>query len=262
MKGKTLKLRIYCDTATNWDLWSTSNAAGGVRQILENPVIKQSFLTDSLITVRINSNISTFGATKAALIDDADIILISYGAGFISDNRATVFRDFVYNDKGVVILCYEAQGDAILEKMFDASRVSSSLVHNRCLLLDKSNSIVNGEYTDLTNQYIGLDGSGNRSFEISGSTTGVEEVVTTNGRPFSAKAKGKNFIVIGDGGIFAGGLRAFTSASTEFRPLQVSTDGTPEIRNKNGEYRCGDTYNAHFFLNIIHWAIRQRLEGK
>jgi hypothetical protein len=260
ISGKALNLRIYCDLNTFWDHWNTTNYAGGVKRILDNPVIKESFLVDSLKTACIRGTIASLAATKKVLIDDADIILISYGAGYIDENRAKIFKDFVYKDKGVVILCYEGHGEMILNKMFDSQDILTTRIIERCIRLNRNNTIVDGEYANLTDQYVGLDGAGNTSFEISGSTTGVEELATVNGFPFFAKPKGKNFIVIGDGGIFMGGAKSFTANSIEYRPFQVSVDGIPEIRNKNGQY-TSDTYNAHLFLNIMHWAIKQRLEN-
>jgi hypothetical protein len=261
VKGKALNIRIYCSADGDWDLWSTNNNIGGIRRIFENASIRESFLAEDINVVRIPTNIQRLSANKNTLIDDADIIIIAYGSGNIDDARASVFRDFVYDDKGVVILCYESQGSSIINRMFNSMSVSLQNLNGRYYRLNEKNSIINGEYADLTNQYVGLDGGGNELFIINDSPAGVEELMTINGLPFIAKPKDKNFIVIGDGGFFMGGTRTFTAGSKTYRPLQVSAGGQPEIRNKNGEYDV-DTYNAHFFLNIMHWAIRQRLEGK
>jgi hypothetical protein len=75
------------------------------------------------------------------------------------------------------------------------------------------------------------------------------------GNPFAIKHKQKHYFVFGDGGPFCGGKSNFTAGIADYRPLQVSDEGIPEVRS-SGIYTDG--YNAHLFANIIMWAIKYR----
>ncbi|MDR0864523.1 MAG: hypothetical protein LBO74_06275 [Candidatus Symbiothrix sp.] len=191
-----------------------------------------------------------------------DIIIISYNF-HINSTLKDLLINFV-NSGGVLIQCIE--DDAFdkepvkqLHANFFGAAFSGSKTSYDMFTLRGGNPYVDGIYRNLTGKQIGRDGDYNVVLNLPPMVAAVTDTLAVDAlnRPIAIKHKQKPYFVFGDAGVFCGGKFDFTSGSKEYRPLQVSTDGTPEVRTNDKIYK--NAYNAHFFTNIIMWAINYRM---
>jgi hypothetical protein len=185
-----------------------------------------------------------------------DIVIFSYDT---YPEKATEI-DVVYNfitAGGVVILCSDVANRGktdLLKKFFPNSTFSTTATTKdgeRFQFPTNNNSqIINGKYANLSGKYLGLDGGYNVKFNIPSDIRSQIEVIAgdAGGTPMF-RLLNNRLIICGDGGPFVG--KTNSSSSTQYPLRNNLSSGT--------SWSGGDIHNAHLFVNIMMWAITERL---
>ncbi|MDR0865353.1 MAG: hypothetical protein LBO74_10555 [Candidatus Symbiothrix sp.] len=261
--GKAINILIYGkDNNEGWDIIG-NNKDRGVSLILQNSKLfglnknPYSYCPVEEINVTRSSN-----SAVVRSYDSFDIILISYDFRIPGSAMRDSLINFV-NRGGVLIHCIESGSFtkdpvAQLHTALFGESFNSIDVKDNMFTLRGNNPYVNGIYRNLTGKRIGRDGGDNVVFNLSDKVKAKVDILAVDAlnRPMAIKHKQKPYFVFGDAGIFCGGRFDFVLGSKEYRPLQVTNDGIPQIRSNKETY--DDVYNAHFFTNIIMWAINYR----
>ena len=257
--GTTINVKVHCNNG-DWNL-ITGNERGGVELILKNKAIFGLGNSTSTTICPVEAiNITSSNSATTTSFSGIDIVILSYDIN-PSSSMQTALINFV-KAGGVLIHCINqgqaANGLAIINGLI-GSGISLTEIGTQIATLNAGSAIVEGEYHNLKDKKIGYDGGGNQYFTIPSSLTSQVEILGkfSSGNITAFKSKTYRYVVFGDGGPFCGGTSAWTSGIDDFRPLQVKSDGTPEIRRKTSTYNV-DTYNAHLFVNTMIWAIRER----
>jgi hypothetical protein len=262
--SRAINVAIFSDTGGGtWDLGSPGR---GVRSILESSVLFGLNGGNNNPLCPVSAiNIDHRNAIPSSYsYSGMDIVIISYSVLPTDDQNINKLVDFI-NSGGVVIQCVEGMADdrvRLLNAVFGSGVLTraggESSSDNTHIILSSGNPLTNGVY-DLTAKRIGYDGGYNLGFEIS-DPNNVAEVIgkrSSDDRATIVRHKTKPYIILGDGGIFAGST---AQGASSYQPLQVSADGLPVVRTA-GVYANipGGAYNAHWFVNMIIWAINYRL---
>ncbi|MCL1933386.1 MAG: hypothetical protein FWF53_06225 [Candidatus Azobacteroides sp.] len=260
VRGRAIKVKVLCDGNNDWNLLNTDGNRGGVRRLLDN---KALFGPNSkYCPVEKITSTQLSGGVFNPNTDTTDIVIISYN--YILDEATTEYLTEFINKGGAVIHCYENndEGSQInLVRRILGSGIIRTNVNNNLVRLTgiAGDSIVhNGGYlSDLSNKDFGCDGGGNSYFTgVNPATTDILATTITRSHPAILKSKTQTYLLLGDGAPFMGGLKAFVDGDDDFRPLMVTADGFPALKNF-GYHKY--VYNAHFFVNTMIWAINRRL---
>jgi hypothetical protein len=253
--GRTIKVAIWGNISGDWDIGSTSKGARlmlGCSQLFGLGQNKNPIYPVESISV-------THAAGFPALID-VDIVIISYAANPSSGSHVSDLADFI-NKGGVVIHCLENIDDLSLpNQIFSPSTISrgaQSGVGATVAILQSGNPLVNGEYMDISKKEIGYDGGLNLSFTLNDLTfADIVAIRDSDNKPTIIKHKTKPYVMLGDGGIFAGDTTPYTNKN--HRPLLVDSQGVPVVRTGYDPGGKHNVYNAHLLANILIWAIKER----
>jgi hypothetical protein len=264
--GRPINILIYgSDNDGGYDLVG-KNKDHGVSLILKNSSLfglKKS--PYSYCPVEGINVLRSSSPTVVNRLDNFDIILISYNFRIPGPILKDSLISFV-NRGGVLIHCIE-RGDfdktpiaQLHEALFGASFTSKE-VKDDMFTLQGNNPYVDGIYRNLTGKYIGRDGGDNSVFILPTKVREQADILAVDAfnQPIAIKHKTKPYFVFGDAGTFCGGALDFVVGYQQDRPVQVSNDGIPQVRTSTDTYTGEGVYNAHFFTNIIMWAINYRL---
>jgi len=269
IKGKVINVAIFSTDDGGWNLFGKDR---GVELLLNNELLfgpKSKFCTVEKIELDKRNDKNSETDFK-----DIDIVLLTYKTN-PDNNMIAELAKFV-DRGGILIHCFEGDSNA------HSKLVNAIFQHEKVVRIDKDlgvgfldlvtdsdtnpiDSIVrNGGYTDLSNKLLALDGGGNSSFYIPNTLrTDIDILAKNNGEAVIFKSKSKGYLVIGDGGIFNGGLKGYVSGDNDFRPLQV-TEGyrnLPMVRDRSDVY-IYDSHNASFFVNAMIWAVNRKLANE
>ena len=263
--GRTIKVQIFATTENKavgtYDLYYH-----GVGQMLRNTKL---FGPDPSAYCQVDSinveSSSTFPANNGSRFsNNFDILIVAYNSSPTSA-QLTVLNNFL-NDGGVVFYCEGDKSSSptraieLLNMRYPGFTKTAITAVGTTYPLENGNPIVNGEYTDLTGKRIGLDDKGNRYFTIPSAYSSKIQVIARDNQshPIIFRSLDVRLIMVGDAGFLAGGDAACTDAYTSTFPLKVSNTAMPVPKTK-GTYSLG-AYNAHFFVNAMIWAIKERLK--
>jgi hypothetical protein len=253
--GRAVNVAIWCDQGNEWDIGSTGST-GGVRKILQSDMLFGLGTYNSFLCPVSAINITSDNSFPS--LKDMDIVIISYSAVPTGQN-ATYLANFV-NAGGVVIQCLEGINSRELpEKIFGTTintGTSNATTSKFSIVLEPGNPFTNGAYMNITGKNLGYDGISNITFTNVENLTNTEVIGrrSSDQEPVIIRHKTKPYILFGDGGPFAGEVNNTGSGS---HPLNISTGGLPVVRTGTN-YTYG-AYNAHFFVNMMIWAINYRL---
>jgi hypothetical protein len=257
VSGEAINLLIYGHTNdSKWDLIG-DNQDHGVALILQNSTffgLGQN--TNSYCPVeQINVTHSNTASSPKSLVG-YDIIIMSYPftiPGPILEDSLFSFVD----RGGVLINClehgkYTDTPIRDLHKRLFGDAFTTTKTTSDMFTLRGGNPYVNG-FWNLDGKQIGRDGDGNGTFNLSTVAAAQADILAVDdyGLPVAIKHKTLPYFVIADGGTFSGGKKGFNNDS-DFSPFLVSNNGMPQTRTT--KVYTG-TYNAHFFTNIMLWAI-------
>jgi hypothetical protein len=245
------------DNNDNWDLIG-ANQDRGVGLILQNAALfgfgRNAYSYSSVSAINISRS------SKANFIPDfknLDIVIISYD---INPQAALVDSLIRFaNRGGVVIHCFGSEDVNRMLKGIFGKEIVKLTKDAKAFTITGNNSLSDLVY-DLQQKQLASDGGDNVVFQLPSEITPDVEVIAVGdlNRPFIIKHRKKPYVAIGDAGFFSGGKYELLKSQNDFHPLQVSWNGMPEVRQKTPGY-TQDTYNAHFFVNLITWAINYRL---
>jgi hypothetical protein len=258
--GRAINVLIYGqDNNGKWDLIG-KNQDHGVSLILQNSTffgLDRNFNSYCPVE-QINVTQSNTASSPKALFG-YDIIIISYPFNIPGPILRDSLIDFVRKE-GVLIAClddsdFSKATNELNQTLFGGS-ISTTSTKTNMFALQGGNPYVNG-YWNLSGKKIGRDGDGNVSLNLSTTAAVNTEIlaVDNDSYPVVIKHKTLPYFLFGDGGTFCGGKKGFNN-DNDYSPLLVSGNGMPLTRTSK-DYK--DTYNAHFFTNIIMWAINHRL---
>jgi len=268
VKGRTINVTIMNEIGGDWDLSLTSNSRGGVKRLLENTAL---FGPDSKYCPVEGIVVTSTNSTTPSLTN-VDILIISYN---IIPNAAAV-TTFINNGGAVIHGCHTNSANhleiinSILGPGITRSDLTGAPNQYRVLLTGiAQDSIVNnggyiselengGYISDLRGKNFGYDGGDNSYFNnVPLANADILATTLTGSYPTILKSKTKTYLVFGDGAPFMGGLKAFTDGSDTFRPLMITADHFPAVKNYGANHQ--NVYNAHLFVNAMIWAINRRL---
>jgi hypothetical protein len=267
--GRSIKVQIFATTDNkagskeSYDLYYH-----GVGQMLGNPKL---FGPDPSAYCQVD-NISvassnTFPANNGTRFSNSfDILIIGYNCSPTS-TQLNVLNTFL-NEGGVIFYC-EGQLSSnpsmvveLLNRRYNTSGFSAALIGTTggTFPLQTGNPIVNGGYTDLTGKRIGFDNGGDRYFTIPSEQSSNIQVLARDSKnnPIIFRTLNARLIVVGDAGFLAGGDASCVDSFTSTYPLKTNNVAMPVPKTK-GTYSLG-AYNAHFFVNAMIWAIKERLK--
>jgi hypothetical protein len=261
--GRSVKVALWSESGSVWDL---NSQADGVKRILESSKLFGLGVDSAPLcpVAAINTTFSTPNAFPASLPNDLDIAILSYDSN-PDGAMATTLAKFV-QDGGVVIQCTEggrsmALPDLIFGKGVVTKYSQESGSNDPAITLLPGNPLVNGAYMNIEKEEMGYDGGSNLGFNTN-DPNGVVEVVglrKLDDKPTVIKHKTWAYVLCGDGGLFAG---TTNPTAAERHPLQVSSEGLPVARTTGRYASLNGAYNAHFFVNMMIWAINYRLAIK
>ena len=199
----------------------------------------------------------------AAALSLYDIVIVSHN---IKPDSDVARRDLIAFAKagGVVIFCTDDDYSTVvslLNAYFNVSGFTSTDNGGNWggtyPISTNNGPIVKGGYANLTGKRLGMDGGWNFYITVPQAQKSKIEVIATNGnadRPIMLRILDAPIIVCGDGGPFTG---KNNTDSDEF-PMFVSSNNLPDVKT-SGTYSQG-AYNAHLLVNMMIWAVNQRLQ--
>jgi len=261
VKGRTIKVAVMCNNpGDDWNLVQEGDYRGGAGKLLRN---KALFGPDSKYCPIENIEVTQSYAQPSLV--GIDILIISYSS-YPTDIAA--INTFI-NNGGAVIHCFQP-GDQHRELMRsvlgsnsitreDLNTIPNQSQYSVVLTGVAQDSIVNngGYISDLSGKNFGYDGGDNSYFNnVPPANVDILATDITGTRPSILKSKTKTYLLLGDGAPFSGGFKNWAEGIVDFRPLMVTADYFPAIKNY-GFHK--NVYNAHLFINAMIWAINRRL---
>jgi hypothetical protein len=252
--GRDIKIAVWGDVSGgNWDIGAPGK---GVKLMFESAALFGLGKNDSPFYPVSGINFTRENSIPNSF-SDLDILIISYNA-IPAGIQVDAIVQFI-NNGGVVIHCME--GGYTMEvpsRIFGAGVITKGAetgVGISQVNLLPGSPLTNGVYMDIVGRKVGYDGGYNLGFNVQ-DTSEVEIVGIRESDKLASiiRHKTKPYIMLGDGGIFAGSA---TSPPTNNNPLLVTIDGLPLVRTDI--YYPHGAYNAHLFVNMMIWAIKYRL---
>ena len=209
----------------------------------------------------VEGNLPTLTTTKY------DIVILSYNAYPRSNQIANVVS--FLNAGGVFILCSddaERGKPGLLNTVVGSGFSCNNNAGDNGVVYpfatNNNSPILNGLYENLTGKKMGLDGGTNRFISIPSNRMNKVEVIASKqgnlNEALMLRVLNVPLIVCSDGGVFTGrSISDNTDSYTNEHPVILSNN-LPAPKSMNG----GTVHNAHLFVNIMMWAVNERLRVK
>jgi hypothetical protein len=249
IQGRTINVHLVSDGGSR-DIKSGSH----LTTLLNNPTL---FGPQSAYCAVDMINITSGTSFPSALTTaNYDIVIFSHNEYPDNSSRIASVTNFLAAG-GVVILCSDEENRGKLDLLGAGFTTSSANGGGSVYPFTTNNNspIVNGKYTNLSGKYMGVDGGYNRYINIPANQMSNIEVIATAGaanQAFMLRTLNRSLFICGDGGPFTGKTN-LDNDNTQF-PMKTN-NGLPAEKTMSK----GTAHNAHLFVNIMMWAINERL---